>query len=1497
MHNMKRRVMGSLMAVLMSASTILGTCPTPIFAAGTQTAASEKEVVADASQTDGNSYGLVSVTQGNILHAWDWKFTDVTKNIKDIAEAGYSIVQVSPCQVCEDLTTNNEWWKLYQPYDYKFGNALGSEDEFKEMCDTAEEYGVSIVVDVVANHMAGTGTGACEERKPEVDKWWTDDKFHKSGVKFTGTYDNDREKMVRSNIGMPDIATEREDVQGRMIDYLNTMLDMGADGFRYDAAKHIGTTSDTGEAKDTFWKNISEAVAKKRPDALVYGEILNGMPVSDEYYVKDGIKVTESQKGWNMKDLLQKGGSSAAYVDNGKEVTFKDLAFTYQRKASDNKLITWVENHDTYLNHWVSTGLVGNSNYMSDDQIMLGWSTVGARANAQALYFARPDGCSNPDDPGNPDASNKIQGSLGMSTQNFDWKNQKVAAVNKFKNAMVGEGETLSTQNDMAIIQRGTKGVVVTNFSKEKDDTVTISGLNGLADGTYKDASGQNADITVSGGKATISVKKASFVVLYDEKAVPVVTDVPTTTKPAESDDANDTDKPIVTESASVNTPDPDGTETADPDQNKTDDPNQTETEAPTPTASTDADADTDGDNQKPNNTTTPEHSQNKKTTIGCSEADGQKFSDETMDVVLTANNATEASYSLDGGPTQKFTGSTVVTVGEGMIADQKTELKVTATGANGTVEKTYTFEKVFDSEKAAQQQTIQKTATASIQSLFEVVADAAEVEAEGLSGSPKSSYFATNPKGQTGSKKTITQAADFTEDMIIAQGVANDGVTSFKGTHEGPVYDSYAMFGAYDDSNIYIGVQYVNVIDVIDPAQGYPISDNGKPYNGSIPQMMVFNAGTGDYTDGTANDAVQKTAWDLDVKFAGDAKVDYIYTYAAKAEDNNKALFPVTDKIVDYNKVMFSKEGTDSGITYQYEDGFFCSKMNGIQANGYDGYTPADLNSDSGKWVDFLETSHDTDKDTFMLMTVPMSALGVTADQVASQGIGVMSISTFGESGIGSLPQDLTMLDNVSGDYVSKKGSSDPSTSMEKADSDVVTVKLARLGGTADSEPVIDPTEPTDPTDPPESDDPEVTDPVESDDPMESDDPTESDAPDDDKTDAPTTTAPAGDNVTEEPTETESANPTTTAPAGDSDQDDVEEVEKTPTPIITGSTDRFVVNFGATKSSPQKAGEELTLKAAAYNTDGVAYEFSVDGTVIQEASGTDECQWTGTAGKHTIQVKVEDEEGQYIVVKKSFTLQVAGTVNTTTEQPQVTNTVPPVNVGDQSTQSPSGQATQAPQGGQATATPAPAVPTPTVQAMTVNLKMSKPSPQKVNTVVDLTPIVEGGSGSYTYKITAHLKDSTETQVIADETASTVSNPAITAWKPAAAGEYQLDVTVTDKKDTTVKATCTKNYTITKATTTSATKKLAIKKIKVNSKKIKLGKKLNISVTGTAKKGTIKYKFTAKKGSKVKTLRKYSAKKTLSWKPTKVGTYKITVYATDSSKKVVKKSFNVKVKK
>jgi len=107
------------------------------------------------------------------------------------------------------------------------------------------------------------------------------------------------------------------------------------------------------------------------------------------------------------------------------------------------------------------------------------------------------------------------------------------------------------------------------------------------------------------------------------------------------------------------------------------------------------------------------------------------------------------------------------------------------------------------------------------------------------------SSYYKTNPT--LGKKVTTAIIADgnpqeWTSDMIIAQGVANDDARTFRGPHESPIYDVYQLYGAWDNTNLYLMWQIVNVADIVSPEQGYPNSDNGKPWNGNFPFQLAFD-------------------------------------------------------------------------------------------------------------------------------------------------------------------------------------------------------------------------------------------------------------------------------------------------------------------------------------------------------------------------------------------------------------------------------------------------------------------------------------------------------------------------------------------------------------------------------------------------------------------------------------------------------------------------------
>ncbi len=102
-------------------------------------------------------------------------------------------------------------------------------------------------------------------------------------------------------------------------------------------------------------------------------------------------------------------------------------------------------------------------------------------------------------------------------------------------------------------------------------------------------------------------------------------------------------------------------------------------------------------------------------------------------------------------------------------------------------------------------------------------------------------------------------------------------------------------------------------------------------------------------------------------------------------------------------------------------------SNLYGIKKNGYTGLTTDMLFSNSSAWEDLLP-GHKTTLDTMYTMTIPYKALGVTKKYVKNNGIGIMHVSTYGASGITSIPAEVEEGDTVllSVDAVDENGKSD---------------------------------------------------------------------------------------------------------------------------------------------------------------------------------------------------------------------------------------------------------------------------------------------------------------------------------------------------------------------------------------------------------------------------------------------------------------------------------------
>lgn len=438
-----------------------------------------------------NNISLASnVQDGVILHAWNWSYKTIEDNLDAIKNAGYTTIQVSPAQQPKDYSPQyplgwaEQWWKLYQPVSFKIANEgwLGTKADLTSLCTKAQEKGIFIIADIVANHMANVDDLTGSNEVYNQVQIYEDELFAgRNGTYFrvgnNATSDSSVASVTQGYLGMPDLITSNEYVQERVISLLKECIDCGIDGFRFDAAKHIETPDD-GAYASNFWPNIITAASEYADKELYYyGEILNtpGAGRSYDSYTKY-MSFTDNTTGNSIRNAVLSGNASIA------------AKATYDSNQKANKIVLWAESHDTYAN------TEQESTNVNIENINKTWALVAARKDATALYFARPN----------------EMGKIGS----YAWQNAEVVAINNFHNQFIGCDESLSSSGNFAIVERyndNNCGAVIVNVNGNAC-AINLK-VNHLNDGTYYDQITGNSFV-VKNGMLTGQMGKTGIVVL-----------------------------------------------------------------------------------------------------------------------------------------------------------------------------------------------------------------------------------------------------------------------------------------------------------------------------------------------------------------------------------------------------------------------------------------------------------------------------------------------------------------------------------------------------------------------------------------------------------------------------------------------------------------------------------------------------------------------------------------------------------------------------------------------------------------------------------------------------------------------------------------------------------------------------------------------------------------------------------------------------------------------
>lgn len=433
------------------------------------------------------------------LFMWNW--TSVASECANVlGPDGYAAVQVAPPEDSLD-TSAHPWWEIYQPVDYNLSSRMGSETQFKSMVAACHNAGVKVYVDAVVNHMAaqsGIGTsygGATYTPGTQYPAYSTPD-FHNYPNDCPVSTDqitdwNNYQQVTECELdSLPDLRTESTYVRSTIAGYLNKMIGYGVDGFRLDAAKHIGHTD-------------LAAI-----EALLNKDTTTGQPVYITQEVALGSTNTALQPASfeNTGSLLGFDYADALKTQfNGNISNFGGFSSWSLLPSAYSS--SFVNNHDTERDG-SNLSYKDGATYDIATEFLLAWG-YGTPQVYSGFDFTNTD-----DSP--PAASN------GMVT-NTDCANgwsctdrvRGVANMVAWHNLALTDNDAVanwySDGSNLISFSRGSDAwIAVNNESSAQTHTFTTGLPNGtycdIIHGDYANSSCSGPTVTVSGGTATVTV-------------------------------------------------------------------------------------------------------------------------------------------------------------------------------------------------------------------------------------------------------------------------------------------------------------------------------------------------------------------------------------------------------------------------------------------------------------------------------------------------------------------------------------------------------------------------------------------------------------------------------------------------------------------------------------------------------------------------------------------------------------------------------------------------------------------------------------------------------------------------------------------------------------------------------------------------------------------------------------------------------------------------------
>ncbi|WP_407669436.1 alpha-amylase family glycosyl hydrolase [Paenibacillus ehimensis] len=460
----------------------------------------------------GNAFDSTCSSNLKLYCGGDWQ--GIVNKINDGYLTGMGITAIWISQPVENIYSvinypgaNTTAYHGYWARDFKKTNpAFGSMTDFKNLINAAHAKNIKVIIDFAPNHTSPameTNTAFAENGKlynnGALVGGYTGDTsryFHHNGGTDFSTLENG---IYKNLYDLADLNHNNSFIDTYFKEAIRTWLDLGIDGIRVDAVKHMPFG---------WQKNWMASIYNTKP-VFTFGEWFLGTnevdPANHHFANESGMSLLDFRFGQKVRQVFRDNTDSMLGLDSMISGTAADYA-----QVSDQ--VTFIDNHD--MDRFQ---MPGANNRKLEQALAFTLTSRGA----PAIYYGTEQYMT-----GNGDPNNRAKMTSFSTTTTAYNVIKKLAPLRK-SNPAIAYGTTQQRwiNNDVYIYERKFgSSVAVVAINRSLTSPASISGLaTSLPAGTYADSLGgllNGGSLTVgSGGAASAFTLAAGGVSVWQYTA------------------------------------------------------------------------------------------------------------------------------------------------------------------------------------------------------------------------------------------------------------------------------------------------------------------------------------------------------------------------------------------------------------------------------------------------------------------------------------------------------------------------------------------------------------------------------------------------------------------------------------------------------------------------------------------------------------------------------------------------------------------------------------------------------------------------------------------------------------------------------------------------------------------------------------------------------------------------------------------------------------------